>query len=173
MFQGLRPNSIFYVLDMSGEPVLKIGQVVSVSNPQSKFPTYQPGQMSMQGTETTVDIKVKMQDGEAEFKQLPSNAQIANSGTLVVSESREAMLSEVEALLKMSRDVLASKDYHEKVVASCEKIRGVLNPQIAKEKAQEERIGNLEADVSGMKGTLDNIESMLQKVLNKKTSASS
>lgn len=173
MFQGLRPNSIFYVLDKSGEPVLKIGQVVSVSNPQSKFPTYQPGQMSMQGMETTVDIKVKMQDGEAEFKQLPSNAQIANSGTLVVSESREAMLSEVEALLKMSRDVLASKDYHEKVVASCEKIRGVLNPQIAKEKAQEERIGNLEADVSGMKGTLDNIESMLQKVLNKKTSASS
>ena len=49
----------------------------------------------------------------------------------------------------------------------------MLNPQIAKEKAQEERIGNLEADVSGMKGTLDNIESMLQKVLNKKTSASS
>ena len=71
MFQGLRPNSIFYVLDKSGEPVLKIGQVVSVSNPQSKFPTYQPGQMGMQGMETTVDIKVKMQDGEAEFKQLP------------------------------------------------------------------------------------------------------
>ena len=118
MFQGLRPNSIFYVLDKSGEPVLKIGQVESVSNPQPKFPTYQPGQIGMQGMETTVDIKVKMQDGEAEFKQLPSNAQIANSGTLVVSESREAMLSEVEALLKMSRDVLASKDYHEKVVAS-------------------------------------------------------
>lgn len=173
MFSGLRENSIFYVLDKSGEPVLKIGQVESVSNPQPKFPTYQPGQMSMQGMETTVDIKVKMQDGEAEFKQLPSNAQIANSGTLVVSESREAMLSEVEALLKMSRDVLASKDYHEKVVASCEKIRGVLNPQIAKEKAQEERIGNLEADVSGMKGTLGNIESMLQKALSKKTSASS
>ena len=126
----------------------------------------------MQGMETTVDIKVKMQDGEAEFKQLPSNAQIANSGTLVVSESREAMRSEDEALLKMSRDVLASKDYHEKVVASCEKIRGVLNTQIAKENAQEERIGNLEADVSGMKGTLDNSESMRQKVLNKKTSAS-
>jgi len=173
MFSGLRENSIFYVLDKSKEPVLRIGQVVSVSNPQPKFPTYQPGQMGMQAMETTVDVKVKMQDGEAEFKQLPSNAQIANSGTLVVSESREAMLSEVEALLKMSRDVLASKDYHEKVVASCERILGVLNPQIAKEKAQEQRIGNLEADVSGMKGTLNNIESMLQKALNKKGSANS
>ena len=173
MFSGLRENSIFYVLDKSKEPTLMIGQVVSVSNPQPKFPTYQPGQLGMQTMETTVDIKVKLSDGEVEFKQLPSTAQIANSGALVVSESREAMLSEVEALLKLSRDVLASKDYHEKVVSSCEAIRGVLNPQIAKEKAQEERIGNLEADVSGMKGTLGNIESMLQKALNKKNSASS
>ena len=83
MFQGLRPNSIFYVLDKSGEPTLKIGQVVSVSNPQPKFPSYQPGQFNPQPMETTVDVKVKMQDGEAEFKQLPSNGQIANSGDLV------------------------------------------------------------------------------------------
>ena len=41
--------------------------------------------------------------------------------------------------------------------------------QIAKEKAQEQRIGNLEADVSGMKGTLSNIETMLQRALNKKS----
>ena len=39
MFQGLRPNSIFYVLDKGENPSLKIGQVVSVSNPQPKFPT--------------------------------------------------------------------------------------------------------------------------------------
>ena len=44
MFQGLRQNSIFYVLDKTNEPTLTIGQVVSVSNPQPKFPTYQPGQ---------------------------------------------------------------------------------------------------------------------------------
>lgn len=42
MFQGLRQNSIFYVLDKSGEPTLKIGQVINVSNPQPKFPSYQP-----------------------------------------------------------------------------------------------------------------------------------
>ena len=119
--------------------------------------------------ETTVDVKVKMPDGEAEFKQLPSNGQIANSGDLVVSESREAMSAEVEAMLRHSKEVLDSKDYHEKVVKNCEQMLGVLNPQIAKEKAQEQRIGNLEADVSGMKGTLSNIETMLQRALNKKS----
>ena len=169
MFQGLRTNSIFYVLDKSGEPTLKIGQVVSVSNPQPKFPSYQPGQFNAQPMETTVDVKVKMQDGEAEFKQLPSNGQIANSGDLVVSESREAMSAEIEAMLRHSKEVLESKEYHEKVVKNCEQMLGVLNPQIAKEKAQEQRIGNLEADVSGMKGTLSNIETMLQRALNKKS----
>lgn len=168
MFQGLRQNSIFYVLDKSDEPTLKIGQVVSVSNPQPKFPTYQPGQFNAQPMETTVDVKVKMQDGEAEFKQLPSNGQIANSGNVVVAESREAMIAEVEAMLRHSREVLASKDYHEKVVASCESMLGVLNPQIAKEKAQEQKISQLESKVCGMEGTLSNIESMLQKALNRK-----
>lgn len=79
------------------------------------------------------------------------------------------MSAEVEAMLRHSKEVLDSKDYHEKVVKNCEQMLGILNPQIAKEKAQEQRIGNLEADVSGMKGTLSNIETMLQRALNKKS----
>ena len=88
MFQGLRPNSIFYVLDKGENPSLKIGQVVSVSNPQPKFPTYTPGQFNPQPMETTVDVVVKLPNEQMEFKQLPSNMQIANSENLVVSESR-------------------------------------------------------------------------------------
>lgn len=165
MFQGLRQNSIFYVLDKGDEPTLKIGQVISVSNPQPKFPAYQPGQYGAPPMETTVDVKVRMQDGEAEFKQLPSNGQIANSGNVVVAESREAMMAEVEAMLRHSKEVLESKDYHEKVVKSCEGIMAALNPQIAKERAQEEKISQLEGKMNGMEGTLSNIESMLQKAL--------
>ena len=157
------------MLDKTAEPVLKIGQVMSVSNPQPKFPTYQPGQFAPQPMDMTVDVKVKMQDGEAEFKQLPANGQIANSGSVVVAESREAMIAEVEAMMRHSKEILNSRDWHEKVVKNCEQIMGVLNPQIAKEKAQEERIGNLESDVSGMKGTLTNIENMLQKALGKRS----
>ena len=45
MFQGLRQSSLFYILDKGGEkPTLKIGQVISVSNPQQKYPSYMPGQ---------------------------------------------------------------------------------------------------------------------------------
>lgn len=167
MFSGLRTNSIFYALDKTDTPCLKIGQVESVSNPQPKFPTYQPGQFSPQ-METTVDVKVKFTDGEMEFKQLPSNGTIANSGMLVVSESREAMSAEVEAMLRQSRQILDSIDYHRNVAESCEAMLATLNPQIAKEKAQEAKITQLETKVSGMEGTLSDIKGMLAQALNVK-----
>ena len=154
MFQGLRPNSIFYVLDKGENPSLKIGQVVSVSNPQPKFPTYTPGQFNPQPMETTVDVVVKLPNEQMEFKQLPSNMQIANSENLVVSESREAMDAE-------------SEPYHKKVMEECAKMRAVLNPQIAKDRQQEEDINNLKSEVSGMKGTLTDIKSMLSVALEK------
>lgn len=110
MFQGLRPNSIFYVLDKGENPSLKIGQVVSVSNPQPKFPTYTPGQFNPQPMETTVDVVVKLPNEQMEFKQLPSNMQIANSENLVVSESRETMDAEVEAMYRHSKEIVDDPD---------------------------------------------------------------
>lgn len=58
MFQGLRTNSLFYVLDKGENPNLQIGQVVSVSNPQTKYPTFNNG-FTPQPMETVVDVKVK------------------------------------------------------------------------------------------------------------------
>ena len=163
MFSGLRTNSIFYVLDKSDKPTLKIGQVTSVSNPVPKFGAaampYNPS------TETTVDVSAKFNGEQMEFKQLPSNLSIANSGAMVVSESREAMISEVEAMRRTSDDVLQSVEYHKNVVKSCDEILGVLNPQIAKEKEQEAKIGQLESKVSGMESTLYDIKGMLTKAL--------
>lgn len=103
-----------------------------------------------------------------EFKQLPATLSIANFGSsgVVVSESREAMNAEVEAMLRTSKQVLESIPYHESVIASCDDMLKVLNPQLAKEKAQEEKIGALEQKVSGMEGTLTDIREMLSKALN-------
>lgn len=79
MFQGLRQNSLFYILDKGGEkPNLRIGQVISVSDPQQKFPTtYIPNQVP--NFDTTVDVKVKVGEQQLNFEKLPSTAQIAKS----------------------------------------------------------------------------------------------
>ena len=93
--------------------------------------------------------------------------QIANSGDVVVSESREAMSAEVEGMLRQSETMLDSIEYHKEVVKSCESILLTLNPQKAKEKAQEEKIGQLESKVTGMESTLSDIKKMLTKALSK------
>lgn len=163
MFSGLRTNSIFYMLDKNDKPTLKIGQVISVSNPAPKFGSIAtPYNANM---ETTVDVSAKFNGEQMVFKQLPSSLSIANSDNMVVSESRDAMIAEVEAMRRASDEVLQSVEYHKGVVKSCDGILGVLNPQIAKEKEQEAKIGQLESKVSGMESTLCDIKGMLTKAL--------
>ena len=166
MFQGLRTNSLFYVLDKGENPSLRIGQVVSVSNPQTRYPSFNNG-FTPQPMETVVDVKVKLGDEEVDFKQLPANGQIANDKNLVVSDSKDAMSSEVDAMLRQSKAILESVDYHKKVVDSCEGMLLQLNPQIAKEKEQAEKINKLEGKVSGMEGKLDRMMGLLEQVANK------
>ena len=94
MFNSLRQGSPFFILEKVDEPKLKIGSVVSVSQPTPKYNnTFIPNQ---QFGEMTVDVVVKVGEEEIKFEKLPSNLSIANFGAngVVVSESKEAMNSE-------------------------------------------------------------------------------
>lgn len=166
MFQGLRTNSLFYVLDKGDNPNLRIGQVVSVSNPQTKYPTFNNG-FTPQPMETVVDVKVRLGDEEVDFKQLPANGQIANDKNLVVSDNKDAMSAEVDAMLRQSKAILESVDYNKRVVESCEGMLQQLNPQIAKDKEQTEKINKLEGKVSGIEGKIDKMMGWLQQTMSK------
>lgn len=168
MFSALRSGSPFYILEKANEPKLKIGSVVSVSQPTPKYSnSFVPNQ---QFGDMVVDIVVKVADEEFKFEKLPSNLSIANFGQsgVVVSESKEAMNTEVEGMLRASKQILDSIPYHEKVLSECDVILRELNPQFAKEKEQEEKIASLELKVGGMEGKLDQITNMLQIALNTK-----
>lgn len=166
MFSGLRQNSLFYILEKGDNLNLKVGQVVSVSNPQPKYNQY-PGVQPYSQPEMVVDVKVKVGDETMDFKQLPSNLSIANFGQngVVVSESKEAMSAEVEAMLRNSTSIVESVPYHEKVISYCDEMLRQLNPQFAKEKEQEEKIDRLEEKMGGMETTLMAIQNMLSETL--------
>lgn len=168
MFSALRQNSLFYILDKTDNPTLKVGNVVSVSNHTPKFnSSYIP---TANQYDMVVDVLVKVDDEELKFEKLPSNLSIANFGTsgIVVSESKEAMNAEVEAMLRNSKQIMESIPYHEQVISSCDTMLRELNPQFAREKEQEEKIGLLEQKMSGMEGTLSDIREMLNNALNGK-----
>ncbi|MBQ5838701.1 MAG: hypothetical protein IIW42_01545 [Bacteroidaceae bacterium] len=164
MFQGLRQNSIIYILEKNGVPSLKVGQVVSVSNPQPKFGTFNPNMLQ----ETFVDVTAKVDNETIELKQLPASSNFANLNGAFVSDNRDVMSSEVEAILKNSEQVIESVPYHEDVKVACKDMFRVLNPQVVKEQERDEKMGMLEKRIGGMEGTLDDIMSML-KTLNKQS----
>ena len=164
MFQGVRQNGLFYILEKGDDLRLRVGQVVSVSNPQPKYGQFNTPTFGSQ-PEMTVDVRVKVDEETMDFKQLSANASIANSGNVIVSDSKEAMSAEVEGLLRTSKAILESVPYHEKTIVACDGILRDLNPSFKKEKEQEEKIGALEEKMVGIEGTLNDMMSMLSSAL--------
>lgn len=159
MFNSLRQQSLIYILDKADKPTLKIGNVISVSAPQPRFGATNPY------AEQVVDISVKTDSGNLEFKQMPSMATAANFGSMIISETKEGISAEVEGMLRNSKQVIESIEKHKEVVAECEKLLVELNPQYAKDQARDTRLNKLEE-------ALDDIKAMLSKSLNAKNAKS-
>lgn len=164
MFSGVRQNNLFYILEKENEPKLKIGQVISVSNPQSIY-----GQPYGQSTDSFVDITVKVDNEIMEFKKLPASASIADSGQngVIVSDNKEVMNNEVESMLQSSESTLDKIGYHKKVVENCNQILRMLNPRLAKEKERDEDITNLKNKIGGLEDKMDRILGILSKDITK------
>ena len=160
MFSGIRQGNLFYILEKGEDLNLKIGQVISVSNPQPKYNQFNTTNAFAQ-PEMVVDVKVKVGEESLDFKQLNANMNIANSGNVVVSDSKEAMSAEVESLLRNSKQIIESVPYHERVVSSCDVMLRELNPAFAKEKEQEEKIGALEQRMGHIDGKLEKVLELL------------
>ena len=165
MFSGIRQNSLFYILEKGENLVLKIGQVVSVSNPQPRYNQFATAPTYTAQPDMVVDVKVKIGEEVIDFKQLGANLNIANSGNVVVSDSKEAMSAEVESLLLNSKQIIESIPYHEKVISSCDTMLRELNPQFAKEKEQEEKIGALEERMGNIDDKLNKMFDLLSDTL--------
>lgn len=164
MFSSIRQGNLFYILLKGEKPVLKIAQVESVSNPTAKYPTYTPGQPFGQQPEMIVDIKVKYEEEIMDFQKLPANGEIFAYPNVIVSDKKEAISSEVESMLQTSKRTIESVPYHQSVIENCDEILKMLNPQFAKEKQQEEKIGSLETEVKSIKGDLGDIKMMLERI---------
>lgn len=162
MFSTLRQNSPIYVLDKKDSPVLKKGIIETVSPQRSRTGSFYGQPMDM-----IVDIIVNIDGTSQEFKNIPASLSIANDGNIVISETKEAMSTEVDSMLSISKQILESVDYHKDVIEKCEQILKDLNPQFAKDKLQEEKINSLESRIGGVENTLGDIKDMLSKVLNK------
>lgn len=152
MFSALRQGSILYILEKGETPSLKIGQIVSVT---------QPNYNNYLVNNQTVDINVKSGNETMDFKNVPSSQSVTSYNNVIISETKELMSNEVDNLLQNSKSIINSIDYHNNVISSCEEILKELNPQFAKEKERDEDITNLKCKIGGIETKMDKILSLL------------
>lgn len=155
MFSALSQGSSIYLLDKTSTPKFDVGEIVGVSQPKVNY-----GQ-----PQTTVDLKVKVDDNIQEFNNLPSINSIVtyNGGKLIISETRQAIQSEVETILNKSRQILDNIDSYKENIAECESILKQLNPQFAKDKERDDRLLSLENRFDGVESKLDKIFDLIKK----------
>lgn len=169
MFSNLRTNSQVYILHKDASPYIEVGQVVSVSQPQPKFPVTN----FMQPQELVVDIVVKINENNVTLQKLPANLDVADQGTangaIVITTSREAMNAEVDSLRQKSLGVINSLEYHKKIVQDCELLLQRLNPEFAEQKQQKQEIDSLKTQMSEMNSRMLELMSLLKKENTNKT----
>lgn len=160
MFSSLRQDSILYVLNKKEKPKLSIARVIGVSAPVAKYPTTFNNPMG--GMETTVNITVEIDGANTEFKMIPSASSIYGDNNVVIAETKEAMSSEIESMKTNSENIIKSIDYHKSVIESCDNILVDLNPSIAREREQENKIYSLETKITGIEKVLSEMNELLK-----------
>lgn len=144
MFQSVRPNSPIYVLHKGDNPRLETGYVANQPIPK---PKYQMPHTFGQPQEMIVDLVIKLNDITINLNSIPANLDIAdsysNGESIVISDSREAMNSEIISLKQKSVDLLNSMDYHKSLIASYDKLLSDFNPEMAEKQAQQQEIAGL------------------------------
>ena len=159
MFSALRQGSVVYILEKGENPVLKVGQVVSITQPNYS------SNFLMNGS--TIDINVKVNNQNMDFKNVPSSQSVANYNNAIITETKELMSNEVDNMLQNSKSIVDSVTYHNNIITSCESILKELNPRFAKEKERDEDINNLKDKMGGIESKMDKILVLLQKDGNK------
>ena len=155
MFSALRQGSVVYILEKGENPVLKVGQVVSITQPNYS------SNFLMNGS--TIDINVKVNNQNMDFKNVPASQSVVNYNNAVITETKELMSNEVDNMLQSSRSIVDSVAYHNNIITSCESILKELNPRFAKEKERDEDINNLKDKMEGIESKMDKILTILSK----------
>ena len=165
MLSGLRAGTPVYIL-YKNEPRFAVGKVSQVSN---QYPNIGYQQPLVPGNNFAVNISVEV-DGKLEnYERIPLNSSIAEfpEKGVIISETRDGIINEVNAIRSASVTALQQVDVHKGVIASCDKLLFDLNPQLKKEQEQAAEIANLKEQLSGMSEQIAALTGMLSKSLGK------
>ena len=159
MFSALRHGNIVYIIDKTDGLILKKGQVVSNSATNMPYNLNPNSLLTL-----TIDIESETK----EFNNIPAMQSSINynNGKLIIIDNQELASTELENIVKSSKDILDNREYYEKLVSDGEEALKSINPQFAKDKARDDEFNALKEQVGGMENKLNTIIDLLNKTGN-------
>ena len=166
MLSGLRTGTPVYIL-YKNEPRFASGKVVSVSNQYPQFNLQQP---LMPSNGPVVDMTIEVDGRTESYPRIPLNSAIAEfpDKGVVISETRDGIINEVNAIRGASESAINQVEAHKRVIEACDKLLLDLNPQLKREQEQANEIATLKQQLSGMSDQIAALTGMLSKSLGKK-----
>lgn len=167
MFQSLRTNNQLYILHKDANPFIEYGPVVSVSAPKPKYPMASPmGQLPQM--EMVVDVVVCINGQNTTFQNLPAGMDIADfgqNGNIVISCSRDAMNNEISMIKQKRLERVNSRDYDLSVIASCDEMLTMINPEFAEKQRQENEINTLKGQMAEMSKNMSDLMELNKRLM--------
>lgn len=160
MFSTLSAGNLIYVLDIKNDYNILTGQVNKVTPIRPKYGTFTPNYAYGQNYETVVDITAVVNGEQKEFKQVPSNAVVADFGSdaFVLADSKDAMIGHLNVTYQNSKAVVDSVDKNKTIMANCKKALSQINPSIV---AEEQR----DCAISDLQGRVDNLTNQVAQLV--------
>lgn len=170
MFQSLRQNSPIYILHKGNTPFMEVGTVTNVPVPEFKYKNSPIPPQYGSPQEMVVNLTVKINDRIVNYNSIPAQLDVAdtysNGENIVISDSRDAMNSEVFSYKQRSIDIINSVDQHKAIIAGCDNILNDLNPEYAEKQQQQAELSQLKNQVADM---AKNMQLLIEKLNRKET----
>lgn len=164
MFSGLSQGSPLYILNTK-ECKQYVCPIEYISAPRVMYPTYTPGVSNGMNMGSVLDIAVTIDGKRKEFTGVSSVNSVSTSTDFIITDSREAMISQVDSLLQDKQRTVDSIDTIKQEIVGLKEVLKGLNPSFAKETAMDNAISELKERVNTMQTEFGSIKGDVRQVL--------
>ena len=155
MFSNLSNGSTIYVLQT------KNGLKYDVCTVEALKPSFSYNFNSG----AIVDIAVTIDGVRKEFSGVQANSSVSQSNSYIITDSREAMVSQLQNRYQSDMDILEKQDFYKTDSEQCKELLKKLNPQFAKESAMDTALTDLSSRVDSMQDEFSDLKVDMKKIL--------
>lgn len=150
MFSNLSKGNVIYGIDRQDKIKVFSGSVESIT------PVYGNMQNNMFGQvpELRLDIVATINGKTKTFKNVPSNAAIADFGdkTFIIADNKDSLYNGIKDLLKVSENIVESAPYHQTLIPQYKDAMNEIMPGSATSndevKALKDEVGSLKTQLA-------------------------